>query len=229
MTQRRTPAGALIRHGRIVHRFEYDPSLGDALPAWLSQAVGTGTVTGWNNGSTPANYRITAASAAINGAGRLKVATGIRADKVEEIEFRLQGFRFDTAVGWAARIEIGHDSQDRGISLRHDNHTLSSVDTAAYIRAHNGAAVVDHPTHWQLQQLNGGSARPRDITLILRPQTREVILLEDDQCMAYVQMNDTESLIAGTLLQPQITFANADAVQHWCSFAKLSVTVRTNA
>lgn len=226
MTITRDPRGNLVRLGRIEHKFEYDPSLGDALPSWLAVAVGTGSVASWTGGGTPAYYRVTAASASIGAAGRIRVSPAIRADQYEEIELKLEGFRWDTANGWSARIEIGNDNQDRGVSLRQDN--SSNADARAIIRAHNGGAAVDFTTGWQLQQQSGGSTRPRSFSLILRPRTKEVILLEADQVMAAVQMGATDSSLA-TTVNPQITFANVDAVQHWCSFAKLSVIVRSNA
>jgi len=95
------------------------------------------------------------------------------------------------------------------------------------LRAHNGATTTPHPTNFQLQKLDGGSQRYRNLTLLLRPRAKEAAVLEDDQVMFYTPLA-AESALA-TTVQPLLTLVNTDAVQHWFSFARLIVSVRGNA
>ena len=92
---------------------------------------------------------------------------------------------------------------------------------------HNGASTVNHATNFQIQKLDGGSQRYRNLTLLLRPRTKEAFVLQDDQVMVAVALGASESALA-TTVSPILTLVNTDAVQHWFSFAKCIITVRGN-
>jgi hypothetical protein len=224
VTARRDPRGTLVPLGSFEHRFSYSPAFGDALPTWLAVQAGTGTATNASSGSSAANYSVASAATA-NAGARLWVTQDIRPSQYDEIIFTLQGLKFSVDNGFDIRIEIGATAQDKGISLRQDNNAGPN-DTTATLRAHTGAGVfVDHTTHYVIQRLNGGSRKPRNLTLRWRPKIGEVLVLEDDQVMV-VQSIGTEA-DAISACRPMVTLTTKDATARSFSFARLEVALRS--
>lgn len=219
MTFKRDAAGKLVRLGRVEQRATWNVAFGaGALPAWMTINLGTATY-GVPSGSTePVALAIASASNNVRLLG-----PQIYASQYEELEFTVKGLRFSANNGWRGLIGFGETSNDRGAMVIHEN---SASDSTAIVRGYlSSSSFDDHTTPFQLQKLNGGSQRPRNVSVIWRPRTGDVAILEDDQVV-------TTCVVAGvptaTAVRPLLACLATDATAKTLKFNTIELALRHN-
>lgn len=214
MTFHRDLAGNIIPAGRVSKRL-YEPFMpGGALPSWLAAQAGTVTYDLASSSTAASGAKLT--TAATNGAGaRLWSTFDIYPAMHEEIIFTLYGLRFGNTDGYDVWFQLSQTGNDRGVSFMHNNAT---GDDGAFIRAHNSGGVnTDHTTGYNLKKSNGGSGKPRNVTMRWRPKRQEVALFEDDQMMGNASIVGESLTTSG--IRPMVTLTAREAVAHSFTFA----------
>lgn len=229
MSLNRNARGEIVPLGRVAHRAYWTPAFGDPLPTWITLPVGTGAIQTANAQTAPANYRASTAATA-NAAARLRCApwSGSAAQfmapgQYEEIIWTLFGLRFEADSGWYVRFELGNDSQAAGLDLRQDDGAAT-----AKVRTHlDSTTFLDRSTYIQLQKPDGGSTKPRNLTLRWRPRTREFYVLQDDQVLTAVTYAAGEINLAN-LIYAQVTFNTSAATSQAFRFQATELVLRSN-
>lgn len=212
MTFVRDMDGKIVPRGRVSKRL-YEPFIpGGALPSWLAAQAGTATFQSVSSSVDVSGATITTAASSGSGA-RLWTTFDIATPMYKEIIFSLYGLRFGNDDGFDVWYQISQTSNDRGVSFMHNN---AAGDGGAFIRAHNAGVNTDHTTGYNLKKTNGGSRKPRNITMRFRPNAGEVALMEDDQIMANAKIAGE---FATTAVRPMVTLTSREAVAHSFTFA----------
>lgn len=231
MSVHRSPDGKIVRIGRVEQRKSWSAAFETALPPWLAVQVGAAVAFAPASSSTEsANARFAAASAG----GAIRFWAGgpgtpigdIIPVNYDEIEFSLYGLRFDTTAGWNVNIGIGNTTNDRGVMLIHDD--SGTTESTAFFRGYAAAPnFIDTPTPYQIQKPNG-SQKPRNISLIWRPQRNEAFILEDDQVMAYVDGLPTPGASMAWGHKAMVTFTATDGGTHNIKVNRVDIALRHN-
>ena len=214
MPIQRNALGEPIPRGKVIKELK-ETWIAGTMPSWLEASSGTAS---YGATATSSGY-IQVTSGTANGNLAVLRTTGTYGPThYREITWHLDGLRFDTADGSLIDVEIQIAGTNAGGQART---AYSETNSPTYLEARNASGNLRLDLDYDLVRTAG--AYSRNVALMIRPDDREIYLLEDDQVMGYLDAGD--SWAEGVALRPLIALTNRNAASHYFRIAQARLTL----
>lgn len=208
------PDGRVVPAGRVSRTLTESFINASALPSWLSEG-GTGTGTFSAVGSTWGYYQL-ATPATANAEAYVRTSFDIDSSKFHEVSLTLEGLHWSASSGMQREVMLDDIAHTKGIRM---------IETS-------GSGLVA-ATAWPVTSLGDipldfitPATQRMNLTMMLRPQTKEFFVLRDDQEVAWVDVS--ASLTNGTV-RPGVRVGNSGtAASNWVRFSQIKLTLVHN-